>query len=150
MQKKYELLIIFSTKEKKDISLLKNFAKEKIESQNFLILSEQELGSRNLAYPIRNEKEGFYQIYYISPKEEKFDNNELLKDLRRSHYILRALIFVYDEKRIERMKQKEEEFKRKKIELENKKRMQTEESSRGTITEETFENKENKEEGKNE
>lgn len=150
MQKKYELLIIFSTKEKKDISLLKNFAKEKIESHNYLILSEQELGSRNLAYPIRKEKEGFYQIYYITPKEEKFNNNELLKELRRSQDILRALIFVYDEKRIERMKQKEEEFKRRKIELENKKRMQAEESSRSTITEETFESKEVKEEGKNE
>lgn len=147
MQKKYELLMIFSTKEKKEIGLLKNNAKEKIEARNFNILSEKEMGNRNLAYPIRKQKEGFYQIYYISPKNEIPEVNELLKDFRREPDILRALVFVYDEKKIERIKQREEEFKRRKIELENKKRMQAEQSSKQSITEETFQNPDIKEEG---
>ncbi|MFN3410562.1 MAG: 30S ribosomal protein S6 [Exilispira sp.] len=149
MQKKYELLIIFSTKEKKDINLLKNSAKEKIDLYEFSILSEQEMGNRNLAYPIKKQKEGFYQIYYISPKKDIPKVNELLKELRRDQDILRALIFVYDEQRLERIKQKEEEFKRRKIELENKKRMQAEQASK-QITEETFQNEEMKKEGSNE
>jgi ribosomal protein S6 len=150
MQKKYELLIIFSTKEKKEVSLMKNSSREKIEAHNFTILSEQEMGNRSLAYPINKQKEGFYQIFYISPKNETPEVNELLKDFRRDPDILRALVFVYDEKRIERIKQKEEGFKRRKIELENKKRMQAEQSSKQTITEEAFENPEVKEEGENE
>lgn len=149
MQKKYELLIIFSTKEKKDINLLRNSAKEKIDSCDFLILSEQEMGNRNLAYPIKKQKEGFYQIYYISPKKDILKANELLKELRRDQDILRVLIFVYDEQRLERIKQKEEEFKRRKIELENKKRMQAEQASK-QITEEAFQNDEMKKEGSNE
>lgn len=149
MQKKYELLIIFSTKEKKDINLLKNSAKEKIAAYDFLILSEQEMGNRNLAYPIKKQKEGFYQIYYISPKKDIPQVNELLKEFRRDQDILRALIFVYDEQRLERIKQKEEEFKRRKIELENKKRMQAEQASK-QVTEETFQNEEIKKEGFNE
>ncbi|HPC38641.1 MAG: 30S ribosomal protein S6 [Spirochaetota bacterium] len=150
MQKKYELLIIYSTKEKKDVNLMKNSSREKIEAHNFTILSEQEMGNRNLAYPINKQKEGFYQIFYISPKNEKPEVNELLKDFRRDPDILRPLIFVYDEGRIERVKQKEEEFKRRKIELENKKRMQAEQANSQNITEETFQNPEMKEEGKDE
>ncbi len=138
MQKKYELLIIFSTKDKKDVSTLKSLAKEKVESADFTIVSEQEMGNRNLAYPIKKRNQGFYQIYYISPKSQIPKIDLLLKELKREQDILRSLIFVYDEGRIERIEKKEEEFKRRKIELENRKRIQAEQQKSDIITEETF------------
>ncbi len=150
MPKKYELLIIFSTKEKKEINSLKNSAKERIESHDFVIIFEQEMGNRNLAYPIQKQNQGFYQIYYISPKQEIPKIDALQKEFKRDPQILRSLIFVYDEKRIERIKQKEEEFKRRKVELENRKRMQAEQAKKEMITEESFENSENKKEESNE
>jgi len=150
MQKKYELLIIFSTKEKKEINSLKNSAKSKIESHNFIILSEEDMGNRSLAYPIKKQNQGFYQIFYISPKQDIAEIDPLLKEFGRDPDILRSLIFVYDENRIERIKQKEDEFKRRKIELENRKRMQAEKAKKAAITEESFEKPEKKEEGTNE
>ncbi len=137
MSKKYELLMIFSCRSQKDVSELKQNVRSAIESKKFSIFSEQEMGRRNLAYPIEKQNEGYYHIFYISQNDEGASVNELLKDFRREKDILRSLAFVYDEEKLSRLHAKEEKFRNRKMELERKKREQANQN-KASISEEDF------------
>lgn len=117
---KYELLIIFSIKNSKDIASLKKEVTEVLNNNHFEIYRDNELGKRTLAYPIKKETEGYYWVPIISASENS-SIDQLLIFLKRKSYILRTMIVKYDEEKLKRLKGKEEKFKKAKLEARKRK-----------------------------
>jgi len=117
---RYELLMILSIKESQDVTGYKEKIKNILAANDFEIYQDNELGKRQLAYPIKKEKEGYYWVPIVEAKENASTEN-LLIFLKRTNFILRTMIVKYDEEKIKKLKQKEEEFRRAKLEARKRK-----------------------------
>ena len=120
MTKTYELLYIIPfTSEKEEIQSTLQKVKESIKGMNVELLSQEEIGKRKIAYPIKRHRYGYYSAIVFRVDSEKIE--DIQQKLRLMPEILRFQIVnvrLQKPKAREAKKEKKLEEKTKKIEKE--------------------------------
>lgn len=92
--KKYELLLLFSTSLKKEERELK--AKKLLDALGAKVIKKDEMGEKELAYPIKKEEKGYYIINYI--ESDGKNNSKFNKLARIEKGLLRFLLIAFEDK----------------------------------------------------
>lgn len=99
MKKSYEGVIIITNKDAKEIKHIIKKIRKIITDEKCIILKEDDLGPRKLAYEVKKQKEGYF-LYYIFESTRDSDASGKIKiKLNTLEEVIKFIINPYSEER---------------------------------------------------
>lgn len=95
-QREYEIMFLLNQNENIHSHSLEKI-KETLSSKNVTIISEEKIGIKKLAYPVKKNNEGYYHLFYINAETSAM--KELEKEFKLFEDILKYLVVKKETKK---------------------------------------------------